>query len=256
MSKVTEDARQAFSHHVVIDHQHRFIFFTIPKVACTEWKRLFAGLAGLPDWRDPPHHRYGIPLLSAVEAAEAEDHLNDPAWTKAVFFRDPTVRLLSAYLDKIVNSDHIPLTTFGSRDGEISFEVFIDCVTDSNTDVSKYVGLHPGTDPHWKPQGMTANIEKFLPCINYVGDFSNLYDDAKRLSNSLGIWDGYCSSGWGVSSREPMFFRNASHHFTGADDRLEEFYSADLFEEVRIAYRKDYELLDELGIHYIQSING
>ncbi len=87
--EVTEDDRQAFSHHVVIDHQHRFIFFSIPKVACTEWIRLFVRLTGLPDWRDPPHYRDGIPLLSAVERAEAEDHLNDPAWTKAVIFSRP-----------------------------------------------------------------------------------------------------------------------------------------------------------------------
>ncbi len=35
---VTEQDRQAFARHVLLNPEHRFIFFTIPKVACTDPK--------------------------------------------------------------------------------------------------------------------------------------------------------------------------------------------------------------------------
>jgi len=38
--------------------------------------------------------------------------MNDPTWTKAVFFRDPAKRLLSAYLDKFVKNRDYSVTVF------------------------------------------------------------------------------------------------------------------------------------------------
>ena len=43
----------------------------------------------------------GKELLGKMTREEAADALNDPSWVKAVFFRDPVERLLSAYLVRL-----------------------------------------------------------------------------------------------------------------------------------------------------------
>lgn len=85
---------KAFSYHVFVDKRFKLVMATIPKVSCTEFIRLFYRLKGDPGWRENPHFKPHKPLLKDLPIAEVQSIMNDPTWTKAVFFRDPSKRLL------------------------------------------------------------------------------------------------------------------------------------------------------------------
>ena len=42
-------------------------------------------------------------------------------------------------------------------------------------------GLHPHTNPHWRPQRFMCNLEKFLPAYNFVGSFAHLQAHTEKL---------------------------------------------------------------------------
>jgi hypothetical protein len=93
--------KRRVAHHIYINEEHKLMITTIPKVACTEFMKLMIRMSGARNWRMDPHFRPKNPVLSRLEPSEASRVLNDRLWTKAVFFRDPVERLLSAYLDKV-----------------------------------------------------------------------------------------------------------------------------------------------------------
>ncbi|MEN0006381.1 MAG: sulfotransferase family protein [Bacteroidota bacterium] len=243
MITVTIEDRIAFAHHVFISKPHRFIFFTIPKVACTDWIRLFVRLQGKKDWKSDPHFRAGKPLLSKLEGAAIETYLKDKNWTKAVFLRDPAERLLSAYLDKVNKGTYVMKKILKSELDSIPFREFVDFAIDSNQDLRSRRGLHQRTDPHWKPQYLLSNLYKFMPCINYIGHFSNLYEDTKRLLQSVDLWEPYGSTGWGKDGKQALFFTNDAVNRTDAQQKMDIYYSEDLLMQVKKAYQQDYELL-------------
>jgi hypothetical protein len=57
MIVVNEEDLRTFAYHVYVDTTYKFVFFTYPKVASSEWIRLFMRLQGVEDWRDNPHYR-------------------------------------------------------------------------------------------------------------------------------------------------------------------------------------------------------
>ena len=93
--------KRRVAHHVYISPENKLLITTIPKVACTEFMKLMIRMSGARNWRMDPHFRPKNPVLSRLKPPEASAILNDRSWTKAVFFRDPAERLLSAYLDKV-----------------------------------------------------------------------------------------------------------------------------------------------------------
>ena len=245
---VTEEDRSAFSHHVFISLKHRFIFFTIPKVACTAWIQLFLRIQGYDDWNKFPHYHKNRPFLSRHSCTEIENYLNDPTWTKAVFFRDPVERLLSAYLNKIENGSYITKRLFNAGAGDISFDQFVEIVADNNKQADNPRGLHNNTDPHWKPQYLTSNIEKFMPCINFIGDFANLQNDSRRLLEKVSLWNEYGLSGWGANGNKMMFETNNAHNKTNSTDHQQRYYSVNTRNTVKKAYKKDYLFLSQNGL--------
>merc|ERR1712107_795367 len=90
----------------IVVMKFKLIFFSIPKVACTQFKQLFRRMMGLKDWRvandDIPHDPVinGLQYIHHYSALRVMEMLSDPSWTKAVFFRYPYERLVSTYLDK------------------------------------------------------------------------------------------------------------------------------------------------------------
>jgi len=87
----------------VVIEEYNLIFFTIPKVACTEFKLLFHRMTGLT---------YDLPANGQVHTIQnpnenmlktlddyplwkAQEMMNNPEWTKAVFLREPKERVLS-----------------------------------------------------------------------------------------------------------------------------------------------------------------
>lgn len=199
------------------------------------------------------------PQLARLGRNHANQILNDPNWTKAVFLRDPLTRLLSAYLDKFVASPQLGIhgdygvRLFGSA---ISFAEFARRVASNNTDRKLADGLHLGTNAHWKPQRFTCSLEKFAHVFNFVGRYENIREHVESLLRSLGLWDTYGAQGWaprvfsGNGTRPPRdaIFARAAAHKTNAAERYAEYYAPSGLEAtMRRAYKMDYDIIDALG---------
>ncbi|XP_064652845.1 carbohydrate sulfotransferase 11-like [Lineus longissimus] len=94
--------------HLYVDDKHKFIFCTIAKVACSNWKRLMLGLAGLKDpFRRRSIHVHDDPELLHMKLLsyspnEIEYRLKH--YTKAILVRHPLERTISAYRNKFNES--------------------------------------------------------------------------------------------------------------------------------------------------------
>lgn len=253
---VSERDRESFAHHVLVNERHRFVFFSIPKVACTDWMRLFMRMRGVPDWHDDPHYRTDRSLLSDYSTRECTEILVSSQWLKAAFFRDPVERLLSAYLDKLVCRRSYAVSLFTDRDEDVSFDAFLSFVLDRNTDPSRPEGLHEMTNPHWRAQSLVGNIQKFAPVLDFVGRFSHLFQDARSLLRKRGLWEEFGATGWGPKGNTAFFEVNDALHATNARHLLSDYFSAEQIERVRRAYQVDYDLFERLNIRDVSVTTG
>ena len=144
-------------------------------------------------------------FLGNLEWSRAKEMLEDPSWTKAVIFRNPLERLVSAYQDKIVRKSYTQkIFGIGTMADEnrpvLSFSEFVDKVTNSSDPESNCtypMGLSACTDPHWKPQLMMCGLDYFLPKFDFVGNFDYVAEHTKALLEKVGVWDT-----WGRNFRD------------------------------------------------------
>lgn len=239
----------------IVIESHKLIFFTIPKVACTEFKKLFRRMEGYADWQiennEIPHSPYanGLNYLYHYKPSEADFILTNPSWTRAIFVREPKERLLSAYLDKIEGNhsyyvrkhcctlpslrELLQCDLFGQEDKQqmlrspaVSFAEFLSDV---------YI---PCKDPHWRPQAkrMPKNYWRY---INFVGHLDErVQDDAKRLLLQIGAWDQFGARGWPSGA---IFAENHASHATSAKENIQRYYTPELSQLVEALIKVDYE---------------
>ncbi|XP_062401566.1 carbohydrate sulfotransferase 11-like isoform X2 [Sardina pilchardus] len=109
--------------HVMVDDQHGLLYCYVPKVACTNWKRVLMVLTGGAgperERRQPlqiPAHEAHVPgnlrTLSEYSTAEINQRLR--GYLKFLFVREPFERLVSAYRNKFTRSYN---TAFHKRYG-------------------------------------------------------------------------------------------------------------------------------------------
>uniref|UniRef100_A0A3B3I6J5 Carbohydrate sulfotransferase n=1 Tax=Oryzias latipes TaxID=8090 RepID=A0A3B3I6J5_ORYLA len=101
-----DDLKDSNLTNVIVDDKHGIIYCYIPKVACTNWKRTLIALNYSEPYPDPMSFEH-----EWVHDSERFQHLNDfpkpereaklKHYTKFLFVRDPFVRLISAYRDKL-----------------------------------------------------------------------------------------------------------------------------------------------------------
>ena len=264
------------THHAYVDLNRKLLYCAIPKVACTEFFRLFhrmmdakkTNLRERERWRGDPHFRPDKPVLNKLaDEATATHAMNDPNFTKFVFFRDPAERLLSAYLDKFEHGARYRVG-YGLRifkDAQMNFTGFIERIERDNKRRANPDGLHPHTNPHWRPQRFMCNLEKFLPLYNFVGSFAHLKEHAEALLRQAGLWEEFGARGWAlkkgggrgwsagrVGTPSPgaegaMFQKNTAWHADGAGTKKERYYTPELLARVKKAYAMDYEMFDSIG---------
>ena len=227
----------------VVVESHKLIFFTIPKVSCSVWKQLFRRMEGFDDWQsgnvDLLHNpqRNGLRYLFHYSLEEATNLLNDPAWTKAMFVRDPKSRFLSAFQDKGVRESRYVRTFCCHRS--------ISCWPASNRTLEAFFHLtETCKDHHWNP--MSNRIEsKYMPLINFLGTLEHVQQDAKALLERVGAWDEYGASGWGKNGTERIFESKSSvgHAASGdAKSRMSQHYTPELERLVDARFSSDYDM--------------
>mmetsp|Transcript_29931 Transcript_29931/g.96579 ORF Transcript_29931/g.96579 Transcript_29931/m.96579 type:complete len:365 (-) Transcript_29931:41-1135(-) len=265
--RYTEYELKYASHHLYVNLEHKLVYCAIPKVACTEFSRLFFRLKGQNRdrgaWLSNPHFRRDKPLLKDLGVDEATRIMNDPSFFKFVFFRDPVERLLSAWVDKFVKGEMYRGTyavKFYHRPN-LTFSEFVDVVAaPPSKKRSDYAGLGPYSNAHWRPQRFMCSLDKFLPLYNFVGSFGQLQRHAEDLLRATGLWDDYGAWGWSGDRRfssalkkknpgkpgGPIFSRNMAAHRARDTDRKDDYLTDDLKKTLRRAYWQDYEMLDNL----------
>lgn len=93
--------RKTLLQHVLVNDQYHFLYCYVPKVACSNWKRVLKVLSGALENVDvniKMDHQSDLLFLSALKPDEIRYRLKH--YFKFMFVREPMERLLSAYRNK------------------------------------------------------------------------------------------------------------------------------------------------------------
>ncbi|XP_034424536.1 carbohydrate sulfotransferase 12-like isoform X2 [Hippoglossus hippoglossus] len=198
-----EDISDSEMKHLIVDDKHGIIYCYIPKVACTNWKRVMFVLKQGEPYQDPSpisrdlaHVPGGFTLLNSFPRIEIKARLKH--YTKFLFVRDPFVRLTSAYRDKFEKGSNIYFDNFtreilrlygnqpnppqtmaeaSASGGHISFYNFIQYLLDPQTE------RELPFEPHWRQMHRLCH-----PCLiqyDFIGHQETLQEDAEQLLNTL-----------------------------------------------------------------------
>ncbi|KAK4305064.1 hypothetical protein Pmani_023029 [Petrolisthes manimaculis] len=181
--------------HLLVDDKHKAIYCYVPKVGCTNWKRVWMILSGLSNEVDPinipemlPHTVHNSMMLVKQPYSASVLQKKLETYKKLVVVRDPYERLLSAFRDKLERSgNNYYETNVASvikkrfrgkqKDGDegITFSQFVKFLN------TRKQGEY---DEHWRPYSHTC-----FPCgIRYdiIGKYETLVEDSERFLRLIG----------------------------------------------------------------------
>jgi len=232
---------------VFVIPEYKLIFFTFPKVACSEWKRMFMRMNGNPNWckirgfnaHDPEKNL--IKVLNDYDPEVATAMMTSPAWTRAAILREPKERVLSAFLDKAVKEDYyVKKCCNRLPDDEKKKCIKNEKKLDSFLYyVTKY--KDQCFDVHWEAQ-ISKIDSKWWPYVDIIGYQDNLQSDAQNILKHLTsardsvsgrtAWERFGITGWGASdeceNRTNSFLQeNTSTHKLDTGSHLTEWYTAE-----------------------------
>nr|XP_047926898.1 carbohydrate sulfotransferase 13 isoform X1 [Anser cygnoides] len=186
--------------HLVVDDTHGLLYCYVPKVACTNWKRVMMVLTGQGKYRDPleipaneAHVSSNLRTLSEYSIPEINHRLR--SYLKFIFVREPFERLVSAYRNKFTRSYN---TAFHKRYGtkiirrhrqepsdralergdDVRFEEFVYYLLDPRTQREEPF------NEHWERVHSLCH-----PCIvhyDVVGKYETLVEDANYILQLVG----------------------------------------------------------------------
>lgn len=184
--------------HIIVDRKHQLLYCYVPKVACTNWKRLFMILTGATNTTNvvsipatKAHDRLSLLTLSNFTYAEIKYLLK--SYTKFLFVRHPFERLLSAFRNKLeykynrsmyfhnrfgkyIVKNYRTKTNNASNGDDVTFAEFTTYLAESETDVF---------NEHWKP---IHNLCE--PCsikYNFIGKYETLLSDSNFILKTIGL---------------------------------------------------------------------
>nr|XP_061814961.1 carbohydrate sulfotransferase 12-like [Nerophis lumbriciformis]XP_061814962.1 carbohydrate sulfotransferase 12-like [Nerophis lumbriciformis] len=234
---------------LLVDDEHGVIYCFIPKVACTNLKRLFLALnhgKPYPDLMsissEAAHNPEGLPHLASYSKDEREAKLKH--YTKFMFVREPFVRLVSAFRDKFLTPNQVFYEEFGRlflrRYGNQSDpplnveETYVSGIQPTFYNFVQYL-LDPRTtetnpfEPHWRQMHRLCQ-----PCFieyDFIGHQETLQEDVLQLITSLNL-------------QELLKFPSAYQNVTYLASLSEWFKAVPLEDRRRLykLYEKDYKL--------------
>ncbi|XP_077977123.1 carbohydrate sulfotransferase 14-like [Glandiceps talaboti] len=194
IDQLSADDKKMLFHQVIVNDKYKFMYCAVPKVACSNWKRIIRVLNG--EWDSinsgKLEHYEGFMHLSNYTTEEIEYRLKH--YYKFMFVRYPISRLLSAYKDKFGRQKSTFQDRYAAKivrkyrpgwpiptnvsDIHITFNEFVKFVLD--TPIRRM-------DQHWRP--MTDICQPCLVNYSFIGSFENLYNDAQEVFKDLGVQD-------------------------------------------------------------------
>nr|XP_033798438.1 carbohydrate sulfotransferase 8 [Geotrypetes seraphini] len=192
-SKYKKSSRIISPYHVsriFVEDKHRLLYCEVPKVGCSNWKRVLMILNGLASSAKEIEHNtvhFGNHLKTLDDFDQKGIYHRLKTYTKMLFVREPFERLVSAFRDKLKNTNKYYHSVFGkaiiskyrrnatrealSTGTGVQFKEFIQYLLD----VHKPVGM----DIHWDLVSRLCS-----PCLidyDFIGKFETMEEDANFL---------------------------------------------------------------------------
>ncbi|XP_070688606.1 carbohydrate sulfotransferase 14 [Pempheris klunzingeri] len=183
--------RKTLLQHILVNDQYHFLYCYVPKVACSNWKRVIKVLNGALESVDvniKMDHRNDLLFLSSLKPEEIRYRLKH--YFKFMFVREPMERLLSAYRNKfgeiefyqkkygveIIKRYRKGRAKEASVSGDdVTFAEFVHYLLDE--DVERM-------NEHWMPMYNLCQ-----PCAvnyNFIGSHERLESDAEFVLQHIG----------------------------------------------------------------------
>ncbi|XP_041356999.1 carbohydrate sulfotransferase 11-like [Gigantopelta aegis] len=223
---VTE-IRPQMLRNIFVNDKYKILYCAVPKIACTNWKRIFIILSGKVDETDPMKLK-AREVHGILEAKQT--HLSDFSpeeinhriknYYKFMFTREPFERLLSAYRNKFASNNVVFRRGFGKKilaryrlnpsrkevltGAGVTFLEFIQYLVDSTREEA--------LNSHWKK--LTDMCHPCLIKYDLIGDMDNINDDATKILDRVG-----------ASSKVEFPRRDATYKHKDTGSVLYHFYS-------------------------------
>ncbi|XP_069495425.1 carbohydrate sulfotransferase 8 [Ambystoma mexicanum] len=180
---------------IFVEDKYKILYCEVPKVGCSNWKRVLMVLNGLASsTKDIQHNtvHYGnyLKRLDSFDRKGIYHRLN--TYTKMLFIREPFERLVSAFRDKFEHANNYYHPVFGKaiisryrqnatqealRTGSgVQFKEFMQYLLDVHRPV--------GMDIHWDHVSRLCS-----PCLidyDFIGKFESMEEDANFLLHLIG----------------------------------------------------------------------
>ncbi|XP_058479712.1 carbohydrate sulfotransferase 12-like [Solea solea] len=211
LDKMCDGNREEFSDesyqklgHLIVDDLHGLIYCYVPKVACTNIKKIIYVLLKGEPYGDPRNvtaavHGNSLPFLKTMPRNEIKAKLKH--YTKFLFVRDPFIRLISAYRNKFLSNNqlfyHGPgryiLRRFANYSDppetakealalglQVSFYNFIQFVLEKGL-------IQQSMNEHWNQMNRLCS-----PCLiqyDFIGHQETMQEDIEHLLKILKLQD-------------------------------------------------------------------
>ncbi|XP_077984734.1 carbohydrate sulfotransferase 14-like [Glandiceps talaboti] len=190
VTQLTQLQKKILYTQVLVNDKYKFLYCFVPKVACSNWKRVIKVIDGYitdVDKSSRMDHRSGLVHLGDLSDSEIEYRLKN--YYKFMFVREPLSRLLSAYRNKFGEKFEDFIRRYGKyivrryrpdagpapQGDDVTFTEYVQYLTEANLNQM---------DIHWMPMH-----ELCQPCIinyDFVGNFENLDEDVDHVLKTTG----------------------------------------------------------------------
>lgn len=202
----------------------KYIYFEIPKVACSTVKKTLQKCEDPAYINDDPkriHNKKASPLLSPSEVDRPlEYYIAKERFFTFGFVRNPYSRVLSCYIDKFleIKPNNLKLFPILGLDPQqpVSFAMFLERVQQQDPEMM---------DIHWRPQSLLLPDESVQ--LDYIGHFENFSSDFQNVLERI--------------YENPAPILSFAKHATGADDKIKTYYTPRTMELVQDIYRQDFQ---------------
>lgn len=212
----------AMAYLINISFRCKAMYFETPKVGCSTIKRTLQ-LAELADVNATPedvHDKASSPLSDPAKDFESFiNALQDPNFIRFAFVRNPYTRILSCYLDKVVENEWerqrlLPQLGFSGAD-IVPFSEFLEAVSGQNV---------REMEMHWAPQSVLLSGQANL---SFIGRFESFSEDFSNLRRVIG-----------PNLPEVAVVKP---HATDAAAKVQKYYGKKEIEYVTEIYKEDFQ---------------
>ncbi|XP_068175074.1 carbohydrate sulfotransferase 14 [Antennarius striatus] len=190
INSLSPQQRRILLQHILVDDQYHFLYCYVPKVACSNWKKVLKVLNGALENVNvnvKMNHVADLKFLSSLKPEEINFRLKH--YFKFMFVRDPMERLLSAYKNKfgeiasyqhkygveIVKRYRDVAKDAHIKGDDVTFAEFIQYLVDEDVD---------HMNEHWMPMYNLCQ-----PCVvnyDFIGSHDRIEEDSEFVLQHVG----------------------------------------------------------------------